>query len=629
MQLSSWKAKLLIVTLFVFLKHATFAEVPIEHKVVQFILDSQLRSNEADGLQDALRTTLTQAEKLPISATPPDSVRQVLQAPADYISVLSRFKAVQSRGELTDPAEVLDLQLLRFTDEFPQAANFCSFETQPLPDTLEELLDQVEAYARLSQGYYSIAVPQSQKMDLEETWDSVSSLLIKSPGGSNFDEVETLVVKKFLTQLNTIELQSVLCASLVWGQLLRKPWIDRLQQLMEDHPHSNSPLILKKITPLGEIVLAGSAGSRIQSDDLLLAVDLGGNDTYNITGFQSFTGKPQAIIDFAGDDTYTADQAGALASGIGQIGYLIDFQGDDQYFTKSYSLGIGIMGVGMLVDGGGNDQYNSESMAQGIGLYGIGLLVDQSGNDDYLLQTLGQGLGMTLGFGQLIDADGQDRYHSNSNLPTTYGTKGIKDSWVQGVGLGLRGISPGGVGVLMDLAGQDSYDAMSFAQGGGYYYGLGVLMDLGEANDSYMGARYNFGWGAHMGVGYFEEIGGDDQYRTHQIVAAGIAWDHSLAYFHDLSGNDIYDLGEFSLGATAHYSIATFMDSGGADIYQNVIPAESRKGKANISVFLDLGREPNSFERLFARPGCTLVAPFGYVLLAPSPTELLLDDCRP
>jgi len=628
MKLPYWQPILIVMAWQLFVHPLVFAEPPIPGTVIRSILKTQFKPSDATTLLEILRDTAKSAEQLPVQAPPPETVQRAFRDPPDYITILSSFSAHQPTDDLTDPARILELLIQRFTNEFPQETEFCAFEHQPLPETLEELMLQIESHALLSRAYYSGTMDENLLLMLRRDWDTAFATILKSPYGGDLEPGELLEVKRFMVQSSEIKLDSVLCASLVWGQLIRQEWLDRLHQLMEQHPDSSAPTIIRKMTPLGEIILTGSASTAIQSHNLLLAADLGGDDTYTIESPPEFTGIPQLIIDFAGNDLYQTAHSGGFAAGVGRAAFLIDLQGNDQYKAKSQSLGTGILGVGILIDLEGNDQYFSESMTQGMALFGIGLLFDQSGDDRYLVETLAQGLGMTSGYGQLIDSSGQDDYRSNSSLPTSYGTPGIYDSWVQGVGLGLRGISAGGVGILIDLAGADTYDAMSFAQGGGYHYGLGLLLDLGDANDKYLGARYNFGWGAHAGLGYFKELGGDDEYFTRQIVAAGLAWDHSLAFFHDLAGNDIYELGEFSLGATAHHSIATFLDSGGLDVYHNAHPAISEKDPPNLSVFMDLGNESDVFDLLDAVPGCSKRDPFGFVLLLLSPFELPLDECR-
>ena len=196
--------------------------------------------------------------------------------------------------------------------------------------------------------------------------------------------------------------------------------------------------------------------------------------------------------------------------------------------------------------------------------------------------------------------------------PTLYGDPGLSDAWAQGVGLGLRGIAGGGVGILRDGAGTDLYDAGVFSQGGGYYHGTGMLLDLGAGGDEFVATRYALGWGAHGGLGFLDNAGGDDLYRTRHSVVAGLAWDYSLAWFRDRSGNDDYRVGDFSLGASAHGSVAWFTDADGSDTYSGTRPARRNEGGPNLSVFLDSGAGENTVDGRQMAPGCRYSDEYGF-----------------
>jgi hypothetical protein len=71
----------------------------------------------------------------------------------------------------------------------------------------------------------------------------------------------------------------------------------------------------------------------------------------------------------------------------------------------------------------------------------------------------------------------------------------------QGFGHGVRagkdtsGV-PGGIGILIDEKGDDTYIADYFAQGASYYYGVGILNDM-DGDDQYLSGRYSQGAGIH------------------------------------------------------------------------------------------------------------------------------------
>ncbi len=196
----------------------------------------------------------------------------------------------------------------------------------------------------------------------------------------------------------------------------------------------------------------------------------------------------------------------------------MDADGNDQYQSAGfYSDGCGYAGVGLLMDGGGNDAYDVIGSGQGFGRFGIGILADAGGNDTYHAYVCSQGCGMTRGLGLLADFMGNDQYIANDTdirYPSPQSPE-HNASMCQGAGYGLRrdyidGHSlPGGVGMLLDGAGDDHYSAGVFAQAVGYWYAIGILDDR-AGNDLYQAVWYGQSATAHMGFSYLCEGGGDD-----------------------------------------------------------------------------------------------------------------------
>ena len=112
--------------------------------------------------------------------------------------------------------------------------------------------------------------------------------------------------------------------------------------------------------------------------------------------------------------------------------------------------------------------------------------------------------------------------------------------------MGLRGIASGGIAFMLDNKGKDRYEAGHFSQGGGYYFGWGILINKGDEDDLYIGSRYNQGFTAHQAAGYFYEQGGNDIYRSYS-VSLGMAWDQSVVVFIDEKGDD-----KFNTSGTAY-----------------------------------------------------------------------------
>jgi hypothetical protein len=173
-------------------------------------------------------------------------------------------------------------------------------------------------------------------------------------------------------------------------------------------------------------------------------------------------------------------------------------------------------------------------------------------------------VGIAGGIGALLDLSGDDEYYAMGLYGSDYGTPGTFNSFSQGVGFGLRGLAAGGLGVLYDGQGEDRFEAGDFSQGGGYFFGWGILKNDGVQDDVYLGSRYNQGFSAHYAVGTFIEQGGNDTYKSIDGVSSGMSMDLSTTWFEDRGGHDRYESKYFSLGSSAHNSLTVFVDRGAA-----------------------------------------------------------------
>ncbi|MDF1798753.1 MAG: PDZ domain-containing protein [Planctomycetota bacterium] len=370
----------------------------------------------------------------------------------------------------------------------------------------------------------------------------------------------------------------------LFAPLLDPDYMEQLERELDKAGHDLwKAEVFSRSTPLGRIVIAGrgddvhrhgTQGQDLPAERMVaLRIDLGGSDLYadgaGTTVNQA--GRPRIPvsinIDLAGDDVYESTHAGSIGAGVLGVGLVLDLEGDDSYVGTRWSQGAGMLGMGLVLDGAGDDRYRIGSQGQGLGAWGVGALVDARGADRYEASIYGQGVGLAGGFGLCLDGWGDDEYYCKGRTPTGYGTAGVFEGWGQGCGIGFRSNASGGLGLLSDGAGRDRFEAGNFAQGGGYYYGFGGLWSHGDADDSYIGSRYDQGFSAHQAVGYFLEAGGDDSYTTRHAVAHGLAWDECVTWFEDRSGADRYRGGSFSLGAAAHNSICVFHERGGVDTY--------------------------------------------------------------
>lgn len=160
----------------------------------------------------------------------------------------------------------------------------------------------------------------------------------------------------------------------------------------------------------------------------------------------------------------------------------------------------------VVISGYGNDSLISDAV----------FLIDLGGWDTYVNNAGGTNGGVAI----CIDHSGNDSYDAKERR------------YVQGCGVF-------GVGMLVDLGGDDSYTAKHFAQGAGVA-GVGVLYDA-AGNDTYSGHGFTQGAGM-FGLGMLMDSAGDDSYDCATLSQGG-ATTMGLGVLSDLSGNDKFKLG--------------------------------------------------------------------------------------
>jgi len=336
------------------------------------------------------------------------------------------------------------------------------------------------------------------------------------------------------------------------------------------------------LSPLGWIRVRGTGDDEVDGDDSFLIVDLGGDDTY-----EGSVGSPSAgrslsvLLDLDGEDRYEADERAAQGSGLAGVGVLLDAAGDDRYRAVRCAQGFAQLGLGVLADLGGDDEYVSRVSTQGAAYLGIGLLLDAAGDDSYRIDGDGQGFGGVGGVGTLADRSGNDHYEAlrdpaATDRPSSHSQLRISLSNAQGVGSGRRGDGSdghswaGGLGQLLDGAGDDEYVAGNWSMGTGYWFGTGILHDAG-GNDTYRGVVWSQGSGAHFCIGALIDEGGNDEHLIEEQGSASLAFGHdfTVALLLDLGGDDVYDMPEGDgLGYSINRSVAILLDTAGSDRYR-------------------------------------------------------------
>lgn len=352
-------------------------------------------------------------------------------------------------------------------------------------------------------------------------------------------------------------------------------------------------------TTLGDVVISGTDNDSHTPDDsnrkTFLIIDLGGNDDYvNINN---------AIIDYAGNDTYRSSQSWMMAAGVAQINFIIDIEGKDRYTGISGNFAASLFGISFLWDLQGNDEYRCVKYCFGTAFGGVAALIDENGNDRYESLEFSQGVGIAGGYGFLFDQRGDDHYYSQGARESGYGDAGNFSGWSQGVGIGLRGLISGGLGLIYDGQGADEFESGDFSQGGGYYFGWGLLINDGKENDTYQAARYGQGFTAHYAIGSFIDAGGNDTYNLHHTVGQGMSWDLGITVFEDFSGNDRYKTGIHCLGAASHNGVTFFIDYQGKDFYAGMemprsynLPNDYHSG-ISLGFFIDQGHDDDHYEK--------------------------------
>ncbi|MEK6673845.1 MAG: PDZ domain-containing protein [Nitrospirota bacterium] len=346
---------------------------------------------------------------------------------------------------------------------------------------------------------------------------------------------------------------------------------DLKRDLLERFKDNDSPILFEKEASFGKVIVGGM-GQNVYTDDAALILDIGGNDIYLNNAGGTRKGMPIAlVIDWEGDDIYFSKEPFSQGSGVLGGGFLIDLKGDDTFTATDGSQGTGIFGTGMLFHGEGSGVFRSKSFSQGTGQFGIGILWSRDKDTVYECGRYGQALGLSRGAGILIDDNGNDRYMLGGVEPDFRDPLRSTVSMGQGFGKGIRpekkvmGVS-GGIGMLIDKNGDDTYIADYFAQGASYYYGVGILKDL-AGNDRYISGRYAQGAGIHSSIGILIDESGDDFYYSSYGVAQGIGHDFGVGVLDDRKGNDRYISGILSQGAATTGGLGLLLDRAGSDSY--------------------------------------------------------------
>ncbi|MCU0723012.1 MAG: hypothetical protein MUC63_05265 [Planctomycetes bacterium] len=380
-------------------------------------------------------------------------------------------------------------------------------------------------------------------------------------------------------------------------------------------------------TPLGRVAVAGPGKDEHPAGRYLLLVDLGGDDVYGAGAGGAAWGQFASLcVDLGGNDRYAAEKGAPPSFGAawGGVGLLFDVAGDDVYEASGDALGACAYGAGILWDASGADRYAIRGGGQGCASFGVAALLDVAGNDRYACFHYAQGAGLVRGVGALADLAGDDEYVARDDELANPSPQSPKHntSMAQGAGCGRRAdfgdghSASGGIGLLVDAAGNDRYSAGVMAQAHGYWYGTGILIDY-AGDDEYRAAWYGQSTAAHWGLSYLRDAGGSDRYFTEISQNLGNGRDLSLSWFEDDEGADRYDVVDRGAGCGNITGIGIFLDLAGDDAYSvgsavsmgfgnlEVNSSFVRREIPTVGIFVDArGKDTYSFTKPeFAREG--------------------------
>lgn len=240
----------------------------------------------------------------------------------------------------------------------------------------------------------------------------------------------------------------------------------------------------------------------------------------------------------------------------------------------------------VIYDLGGNDQYFNNQGGSIPGKIPTAVVVDFNGNDAWeSTDALTQGSG-NLGVGILLDLQGDDQYIGIRNI---------------------QGAAFAGVGMLMDLSGNDTYRGMHMAQGVAFF-GAGILVDK-QGDDRYEAHQNAQAVGFVRGIGLLSDGAGDDSYYCKGSKQTGYrtrghyeGWGQGMGFgirpyasggigiLFDQSGRDRFEAGTFSQGGGYYYALGIFANAGMEDdVYIGTRYAQGFGVHQALGAFLEFG----------------------------------------
>ncbi len=224
----------------------------------------------------------------------------------------------------------------------------------------------------------------------------------------------------------------------------------------------------------------------------------------------------------------------------------------------------------LIIDGGGDDLYEFSGYPDE---YPFTMIFDLAGNDKYRsTDTASPGIGGSiLGMCILVDLDGDDIYeakniaqgasifgvsiHIDRNGNDTY----IAEHFSQGA-------ATFGIGILADSSGHDSLYCLSTSQGYGYTQGIGILVNH-SGNDRYVAEDQTIFDPSPQTKEHNSSLAQGVGFGKRADYIDGHSWAGGIGILCDVSGDDIYSAGLFTQGCGYWYAVGMLLDGSGVDSY--------------------------------------------------------------
>lgn len=581
-------------------------------------------------------------------------VEATFQSPWDGMIGLEKLglDAILAAQSDWPAANAIDVLGRAITIEATSIENI-AYQSESWPHALQRIRDVLQESARLRNEALQNLTDEQREFMLQKADDLVKNFSVQTACREDRYESLQADLEFFTLAAEQIDWSKMAAATKTLSRLTEENWLKQLtklanQQLILEPEYDwiSGSLVWAEETEHGWIIIGGPDDNSYRLDrPAAVLIDIGGNDTYQgMVAANDFDIGVSLVIDIGGEDTYTSNTFGMATGRLG-VGMLVDCDGNDTWTLADGSGGTGFAGIGILEKRKGDGQFRGGRWTIGAAMAGLALVFGSTGNDHYQGEIYSIGVGGPLGVGVVIDLAGNDHYRCGFHHGSGYNQSDAPNAkpgdpnfqyegWGLGVGAGRRFYPwlteeqrefrqaqlAGGLGVLIDIEGDDIYESSNFSLGCGYYFGAGLKLDV-SGNDQYRTARYGNGAGAHQAIGLSIDYDGSDHYQsTGPTYHGGCAWDHSI--FICIDGgtqNDRYDLQRTSgLGVADHSSLGIFANLGGDNRYV-VGSGLGRGGRDSLGIFFDHSGNDDYDEKLNRTNGQLVIDNEG--------SSLFVDHC--